>query len=369
MSTTEVLPEVPKTHKACVYDKPGSCSIAIHDVPTPEPGPGEVLVKLTHSGVCHSDYGIMMNNWRTFPNPTPSGQVGGHEGVGHIVRLGAGSEQMGLKIGNRVGIKWVAAACLACPPCTEGMESICVNQRVSGYHTPGTFQQYALGPANYVTPIPESLPGELAAPMLCAGITTYAALRRSGASPGQWVVISGAGGGLGSVATSLGSRGMGFRIVGIDMPNKRESVLEGGAEHFVDLTAFDDNTIGKEVKRLTGGVGAAAVIVCTASNRAYGQALSMLRFGGSLVCVGMPEGDPVPIANAYPASLVGKQLKIVASATGNRREATETLEMATRGIIKFPVRTIGMQELQSVLEAMSTGQITGRVVLDVSRVQ
>jgi propanol-preferring alcohol dehydrogenase len=96
--------------------------------------------------------------------------------------------------------------------------------------------------------------------MLCAGVTTYAALRKSGAQPGQWVVVSGAGGGLGTVATSIGSRGMGFRVIGIDMPAKKEAVLASGAEHFVDASAFDDGGIAKEIKKLTGH-GAAAVIV------------------------------------------------------------------------------------------------------------
>ncbi|KAI1309751.1 alcohol dehydrogenase-like protein [Xylaria venustula] len=357
--------ELPKTHKACVYDQPGSCSIAIRDVPTPDPGVDEVLVKLTHSGVCHSDYGIMMNNWKTLPLPTQPGQIGGHEGLGHVVKLGEGAEKTGVKVGDRVGIKWVASACLACPPCIEGFEGLCFNQKVSGYYTPGTFQEYVISAANYVTPVPESLPGELAAPMLCAGVTTYSALRKSGAKPGQWVVISGAGGGLGSVATSLGARGMGYRIIGIDMPNKKESVLESGAEHFIDLTQFDDATIGKEVKRLTG-LGAAAVIVCTNSNRAYGQAISMLRFGGNLVCVGMPEGEQVPIANAFPSSMVMQHHNIVSSAVGNRREAIETLEMAARGVVKIPVRKVGMEKLQSVLEDMAKGNITGRVVLEIS---
>ena len=110
--------------------------------------------------------------------------------------------------------------------------------------------------------------------MLCAGLTTYSALRKCGASPGQWIVISGAGGGLGTTATSLAARGMGYRVIGIDMPGKEDSVLESGAEHFIDVTQFDDASIGKEVKRLTGGLGAAAVIVCTNSNKAYGQAIS-----------------------------------------------------------------------------------------------
>ncbi|KAI0474777.1 alcohol dehydrogenase-like protein [Xylaria cf. heliscus] len=367
MSTTDTTFDIPKTHKACVYDKPGSCSIAVQDVPTPEPGPGQVLVKLTHSGICHSDYGIMMNTWKHLPLKTQPGQVGGHEGLGHIVKLGEGSETVGVKVGDRVGIKWVSSACLTCPPCTEGMEGLCFNQKISGYYTPGTFQQYVLGPANYVTPVPDSLSGELAAPMLCAGVTTYAALRKCGAKQGQWVVISGAGGGLGTVATSIAVRGMGLRVIGIDMPSKREDVLGVGAEHFIDLTAFDDGAIGKEVKRLTG-LGAAAVIVCTANNKAYAQALSMLQFGGSLVCVGMPEGEQVPIGNAFPTSIVAGQYKILGSAVGNRREAIETLEMARLGLIKMPVRTVGMGELQSVFEEMGEGKTIGRVVLDMSSV-
>ncbi|KAJ3560029.1 hypothetical protein NPX13_g9452 [Xylaria arbuscula] len=110
MSTTDATFTIPKTHKACVYDQPGTCSIAIREVTTPEPGPNEVLIKLTHTGVCHSDYAIMMNTWKQLPAPTKPGQVGGHEGLGRIVKLGEGSEKTGVKVGDRVGVKWVASA-------------------------------------------------------------------------------------------------------------------------------------------------------------------------------------------------------------------------------------------------------------------
>ncbi|KAK8053412.1 chaperonin 10-like protein [Apiospora saccharicola] len=365
MTSTDDV-KVPKTHKACVYDNPGSCSIAVRVVETPEPGPGEVLVKLTHSGICHSDYGVMMNTWAHLPFPTQQGQVGGHEGVGFVAKVGDGTGSAGVKVGDRVGIKWVSSACLACPPCLEGMDGVCFNQKISGYFTPGTFQQYVIGPANYVTPVPESLPGDLAAPMLCAGVTTYAALRKSGANSGHWVVIAGAGGGLGTVAVSLGAKVMGYRVIGVDAPSKKDIVLDSGAEHFIDVTAHDDDSIAAEVKKLTGH-GAKAVIVCTSSNKAYGQALGMLGFGGTVVCVGMPEGDPQPIARSYPAVMVAKQASIVASAVGNRREAAEVLGFATRGLVKFPVRTVGMDELQSVFESMGRGEISGRVVLDLSK--
>lgn len=217
---------------------------------------------------------------------------------------------------------------------------------------------------SYVTPIPDELSSADAAPMLCAGVTTYAALRRSGARSGQWVVIAGAGGGLGHIAVQLASRGMALRVIGIDAPSKEKVVMDSGAEHFVDLTKHDDKSIAEEVVKLTGGLGASAVIVCTASNRAYAQGLDFLRFGGTLVCVGMPEGDPQPIAKSYPQSLVFKQATIAAVAVGNRKDAIECLDFAARGIVKTHFRTEKMEKLTEVFEEMKEGKLVGRVVLD-----
>jgi propanol-preferring alcohol dehydrogenase len=138
----------------------------------------------------------MTNSWAQLPHPTQPGQVGGHEGVGKIVKMGAGTETSAVKVGDRVGIKWLSGICGNCPPCLSGHDGQCFNQKISGYYTAGTFQQYALGPANYVTPIPESLESADAAPMLCAGVTVYSALSKSGAKSGDWVVLLGAGGGV-----------------------------------------------------------------------------------------------------------------------------------------------------------------------------
>ena len=142
-------------------------------------------------------------------------------------------------------------------------------------------------PGNYVTKIPDNLSSADAAPMLCAGITTYAALRKCQAKSGQWVVISGAGGGLGHIACQLAAHGMAMRVIGIDHGSKEKVVRDSGAEAFVDITKYDDESIAKEVIRITGGQGASAVIVCTASNKAYDQSLDFLRFGGTMVCVGI----------------------------------------------------------------------------------
>ncbi|KAK4902597.1 hypothetical protein LTS10_004324 [Elasticomyces elasticus] len=355
--------ELPKTYKGVVYDEPGKVSTKIVDLDMPEPGAGEVLINLTHSGVCHSDLGVMTNRWAGLPAPTQPGQVGGHEGVGKIVKMGPGTESAAVKVGDRVGIKWISAICGSCPACLAGHDGVCFNQKVSGYYTPGTFQQYVLGPANYVTPIPESLPSDAAAPMLCAGVTVYSALRKSSAKAGDWVVLLGAGGGLGHLATQIASRGMGMRVIGIDAGSKEELAKECGAEVFIDHTKGNAE---EEVKKATGGLGAQAVLVLTAANAAYASGMGMLKFGGTLVCVGLPEGELKGIATAYPQFLVAKAQKIVGVAVGDRREAIETLDFAERGLVKTHFRTIKMDKLTETFEQMDRGELAGRVVLDLS---
>ncbi|EFR01831.1 alcohol dehydrogenase 2 [Nannizzia gypsea CBS 118893] len=363
--------EIPTQAKAVVYDKPGSVSTKVVMVDVPEPGADEVLVNLTHSGVCHSDYCIMTNSWPGLPHPTKAGQIGGHEGVGKIVKLGSGAEMSGLKIGDRVGIKWIAYACGRCPFCLDGIDGCCANKKLSGYYHPGTFQQYILGPAHYVTPIPDGLSSEQAAPMLCAGLTVYAALKRSKAQPGQWVVISGAGGGLGHIATQFSSRGLGHRVIGIDHHSKEGTVRESGAEHFIDITQFSPDDKGTEeivekVKSLTGGFGAHAVIVCTGSNAAYAQALRMLRPNGTLVCVGIPTHNRDPIASCSPALLVSRSLNIVGSVVGNKRDVAEAMDFAARGIVKSHTCVEKMDKLAEVFERLGRGEVQGRVIIDLS---
>nr|CAA88034.1 alcohol dehydrogenase II [Aspergillus nidulans]prf//2210267A alcohol dehydrogenase II [Aspergillus nidulans] len=364
-------PEIPKKQKAVIYDNPGTVSTKVVELDVPEPGDNEVLINLTHSGVCHSDFGIMTNTWKILPFPTQPGQVGGHEGVGKVVKLGAGAEASGLKIGDRVGVKWISSACGQCPPCQDGADGLCFNQKVSGYYTPGTFQQYVLGPAQYVTPIPDGLPSAEAAPLLCAGVTVYASLKRSKAQPGQWIVISGAGGGLGHLAVQIAAKGMGLRVIGVDHGSKEELVKASGAEHFVDITKFPTGdkfeAISSHVKSLTTkGLGAHAVIVCTASNIAYAQSLLFLRYNGTMVCVGIPENEPQRIASAYPGLFIQKHVHVTGSAVGNRNEAIETMEFAARGVIKAHFREEKMEALTEIFKEMEEGKLQGRVVLDLS---
>jgi alcohol dehydrogenase, propanol-preferring len=284
--------------------------------------------------------------------------------VGKVVKLGP--NVTGRKVGDRVGIKWVSAVCGSCDPCLSGMDGLCRNGKISGYYTPGTFQQYVLGPADYVTAIPDNLPDEQAAPMLCAGVTTYTAIKRSRCEAGQWLAICGAGGGLGHIAVQLAARGFGYRVIGIDVGSKKELVMSCGAEQFVDATAFEGDKIGEEVKRLTGGQGAKGAIVVHADNDAYASAIDMLSFGGTLVCVGIPDGTPVPIKTVVPARMVFQMLTVTSTAVGNRREAKEVLEMAARGIVKTKVEVRKMDQLKQTFEDMNNRKLQGRVVLDLA---
>ncbi|KAF2237153.1 alcohol dehydrogenase-like protein [Viridothelium virens] len=358
--------DIPKRYKAVVYDNPGTISTKIVEMETPEPGHGEVLVRITHSGVCHSDLAVMENAWVETMGmpPTPLAQIGGHEGVGVIHRMGPGTEKASVKLGDRVGIRLTTSVCGSCEKCLSGLETRCPSRQTGGIRKPGTFQQYVVSSAFYVTPIPDGLDPVIAAPMLCAGITVFSALNRCDTRPGQWVVISGAGGGLGHIACQLGSRGMAFRIIGVDHGSKEGLVRESGAEEFIDVTKFDDKTIAEEVKRLTGGKGATAAISCTSSNRAYSQALSMLTEGGTLVCAGVPEGTPQEISGAFPSNMIGRCLTIRGVSMGNKKDAIEIMDFAARRVVKPHCQVEKMENLTAVFKEMSEGKLMGRVVLD-----
>jgi propanol-preferring alcohol dehydrogenase len=138
--------------------------------------------------------------------------------------------------------------------------------------------------------------------------------------------------------------------------------MESGAEHFIPVDGTENMV--EAVQALTNGLGAHSVVVCTANNAAYGQSVDLLRFGGRVVCVGIPEGDIVPIKSANPGILVAKSLQVVGSAVGSRKEAIETMDFAARGIVKTHFRTEKMDKLTDVFNEMHAGKLQGRVVLD-----
>jgi len=316
--------------------------------------PGQVLVKLHYSGVCHSDYHLLHNDWAikaTFPF------VGGHEGAGEIVAFGAHTNTF-LKIGDKVGIKWIADACLHCEYCRKGYEQNCPEAKYSGCTVNGTFQQYVVSWASYVTPIPDNLPLELAAPILCAGVTVYSALKNSEAKAGQYVVIPGAGGGLGHLALQY-ARVMGLKSIAIDTgADKQKLTKELGAAEWIDFRETKD--IVAAVKKVTDGQGAHAAIVAAGAAESYELALEYLRPRGTLVVVGLPPDTKIK-ADVLMTVLTSK--RIVGSYVGNRQDAIEALELAASHKVHPHISIEPLDQVSNVFERMGKGAITGRIVL------
>ncbi|CAN8106094.1 unnamed protein product [Discula destructiva] len=353
-------------NRTVVYSEPPSTKTEVKEVPIPEPGPGEVLVQLQYSGVCHTDLAFCTNSFVGIP-PTAAGQIGGHEGAGTISAHGPGVTSPPL--GAPVGIKYSASACLSCPNCLQGGETTCsspADAMISGYTCPGTFQQYVLAPANYVTPLPASLSDlAAAAPLMCSGVSVYTALKRAGVKQGDWVVVSGAGGGLGHLAVQY-ARVMGARVLGVDAGGKEGLVRELGAEAFVDFMGFpagDDEALAARVKEITGG-GAQIVLMCASSAKAYSSGLLWLGFRGRFCCLGLPEGSKEPALNTVVIAMVSLELTIMANKSGNRLEAIEAVEIAARHGIKTHYELKKMSELTTIFEDMDAGKINGRIVLD-----
>ncbi|ESK84817.1 mannitol-1-phosphate dehydrogenase [Moniliophthora roreri MCA 2997] len=353
--------DIPKTQKAAIVAKTGG-SIEIkedHPVRAPEDlAPGECLIKLECSGACHTDLHAALGDW---PVPPKVPLIGGHEGVGVIVAIGQNTTRSPVKVGDRVGIKWLADSCLDCEQCRKGREQNCSSAKLSGYTVDGTFQEYVVSFTNHVTPIPDGLRSDEAASILCAGVTVYRAIKYSETEAGDWIVLPGAGGGLGHLAVQY-ARVRGLRVIAVDTGNeKRDLCLRLGAEKFIDFK--ESKNIVEEIMAITGS-GAHSAVVTSASSSGYTQAIDYLRPGGTLMAVGLP-GKATLDASIF--FTVFKSIKILGSYVGNRQDAREAIDIAARGGVKVHFVTKPLAELKDVYEGMKAGNIAGRVVLDYSK--
>src|SRR5579859_6636465 len=188
--------------------------LSIEEVPIPVPGPGEVLIRIVSSGVCHTDLHAADGDWPVKPVPP---FIPGHEGAGIVAALGPGVTR--LKEGDAVGIAWLHDACGCCEHCTTGWETLCEQQHDSGYSVNGTFAEYAIGAADYVARFPPNIDFAQMAPILCAGVTTYKGIKETEARPGEWIAISGIGG-LGHVAIQY-AKAMGLHVAALDVTEEK----------------------------------------------------------------------------------------------------------------------------------------------------
>ncbi|TYB85398.1 alcohol dehydrogenase AdhP [Oceaniovalibus sp. ACAM 378] len=337
-----------KTMKAAVVHEFGK-PLVIEQVPIPTPGPGEVLVKIVATGVCHTDLHAARGDWPVKPT-VPF--IPGHEGTGVVTELGEGVTN--LKIGDNVGIAWLHDACRNCEYCETGWETLCESQHMSGYTVNGTFAEYAIGAAPFVARLPEDVDFAEMAPILCAGITTYKGIKETEAKPGEWLAISGIGG-LGHVAVQY-AKAMGLKIVALDVTDEKLDLARKlGAD--VAVNALDDDA-AEQVVKATGG-GAHGVLVTAVSVPAFGQALHMVRRKGTIALNGLPPGEfPTPIFD-----FVLKRITMRGSIVGNRKDLAEAVQFASEGKVKAHISTAKLEDINEVFANLEAGKVDGRIVI------
>lgn len=322
--------------------------LSIEDVSIPKVGKNDILVKIKACGVCHTDLHAAHGDWPVKPSLP---LIPGHEGVGEIVEVGEGITH--LQVGDRVGVPWLYSACGQCEYCLTGRETLCHQQQNAGYSVNGGYAEYCLADARYVVKVPENLGYVEAAPIFCAGVTTYKALKVGEAKPGEWVAIYGIGG-LGHVAVQY-AKAMGLKVVAVDtFDEKLQLAKDLGADLVVNPKMEDSADF---IQREVGGVQAS---ICTAvSKPAFAEAYRSVKRGGKCVAVGLPpETMEVPI---FDTVLNG--VSIVGSIVGTRKDLEEALQFAADGKVKTIVETASIEDINQVFNDLEKGKVNGRIVI------
>ena len=338
-----------RTMKAAVVHECGK-PLKIEEVPVPQPGPGELLVKVAACGVCHTDLHAADGDWPVKPKLP---LIPGHETVGTVAEVGAGVDDF--RIGELVGIAWLHDACGHCEYCLSARETLCPKQHESGYSVDGGFAEYAIGSANYVARLPQGADVTRIAPILCAGVTTYKGIKQTEARAGQWIAISGLGG-LGHLAVQY-AKAMGLSVVGIDVTDDKLALARSvGADAAVNARQPDAVT---QVIEATKG-GAHGVLVTASSAQAFEQALKMVRRGGTVSLAGLPPGGfETPIFD-----VVLNAITIRGSIVGTREDLNEALDFALRGRLEADVQAARLEDINQIFSDLKAGRVEGRMVLD-----
>ena len=310
----------------------------------PEPPRGHVLVRVTACGVCHSDAWAKNGMAAAYP------RVPGHEAAGVVEAVGDGVEHW--RPGQRVGVGWFGGACFVCDPCRRGDFISCANMRVTGLTDDGGYADYLVSPADALAAIPDGLKDEEAAPLMCAGVTTFNGLRESGARAGDLVAVLGLGG-LGHLGVQFASR-LGFETVAIARgAEKGEFARDLGAHHYVDSTAAD---VAAELTRLGG---ASTVLATVTDADAMAATVPGLRARGRLVVLGAP-GEP--LALQAPELITASRL-VAGHASGTAKDSEDTLRFADRTGVRPMVETAPLEDAGSAYERMMSGRARFRMVL------
>ena len=312
----------------------------------PEPGAGEALVRVEACGVCHSDMYAKLGAFPGVSFPV----IPGHEIAGRIEALGEGVQ--GWEVGQRVGVGWFGGNCGWCEPCRRGQFLSCRNMGIPGVTSDGGYADHVVVRAGALASMPDDLDAAEAAPLLCAGVTTFNALRRSDARGGDLVAVLGVGG-LGHLGVQFAAR-LGFETVAIARGTEKESLArELGAHHYIDSTAGDP---GEALMEL----GGASVILATVTAAdAMSACVGGLAPGGRMVVVGASM-DPIEVP---PAALIGAQRSIAGHASGTSMDSEDTLGFSSLAGVRARIETMPLEQANEAYTRMMAGDARFRMVL------
>ncbi|GLW11501.1 alcohol dehydrogenase [Microtetraspora sp. NBRC 13810] len=336
MSTTMKAVRIPEINGA----------LSVVDLPVPQPGRDQVRVAIEACGVCRTDHNIVRGDFGDGPFPlTP-----GHEIAGRIAALGEGVE--GWAVGDRVAVGWFGGNCGHCQACRDGDAINCTEVQVPGVAYPGGYAETVVVPVSALARIPDGLTATEAAPMGCAGVTVFNALRRTSARPGDLVAILGLGG-LGHLGVQFAKK-MGFDTVAIARGSEKESLAKQlGADHYIDSTVSD-------VAEALQALGGAKVVLATVSQpSAMTAAFDGLGTRGELVVVGASP-DKIEVS---PYQLISGQKKLQGHASGTSREVEETMRFAALSGVRAMTEQVPLEQAPAAFDKMLAGDARFRMVL------
>jgi propanol-preferring alcohol dehydrogenase len=324
--------------------------LLLEEIQRPTPGPGEILIEVEACGVCHSDLHVADGDWAQFASIVKKPLILGHEIAGRVVEVGPQVRE--LQIGDRVGVPWIHWTCGECEFCLGGNENLCPRQKITGVTVDGGYAEFVKAPASHAVKIPDGLSAVEAAPLFCAGVTVYRALKRANILRGQTLAVVGVGG-LGHLAVQIG-REMGAEVTAIDISEEKLALAKTFGAAATMNAAADD--IGKQFRNI-GGFH--AVLVTSAAKAAYDLAFNSLRPTGILLAVGLPaENICFP-----PIMMAAREVRIHATAVGTRQDLREVLAMAAAGKIRCQIATHPLADANALLNRLRRGEISGRAVL------
>jgi propanol-preferring alcohol dehydrogenase len=325
--------------------------LTLEDRPVPSPGPGQILVRIESSGLCHTDIHAAHGDWPVKPTPP---FVPGHEGVGVVEAVGSGVTVRA--VGDRVALPWLGHACGRCDYCVRGWETLCEQQQNTGYSIDGGFAEYAVADADYAVPVPDGVSPHDAAPLTCAGVTTYKAVKVAEIRPTERVAVFGVGG-LGHLAVQY-AKIVGGTVIAVDVEDaKLDMARDLGADHVVNAATTDP------VAAIEALGGADVAVVLAVIPSAFEQAFASLRRGGRLVCVGLPPETDGPMKlPIFPTVLKG--ISVIGSIVGTREDLVEVFELHARGRTRVVAETRKLDDVNEAIDDVLAGRTNARIVFD-----